>query len=104
MIRAVLLAPVFVFTCPALNAYADCDTNLKPTDSYRKASEKLGCLAGEIAALRRTSVSQSGTIKTSRNEPTEMQDCVVTSSISKVARFFLRTNGRFCRDDGMVWV
>ncbi len=104
MIRAVLPALIFIFTCSALNAYADCDTNLKPTDSNREISEKLRCLADEITALKQNSVSSTGTIRTSQTEPAEMQECIKTSSLPKVAHFILRANGKFCRDDGIVWL
>ena len=104
MIRAVLPALIFIFTCSALNAYADCDTNLKPTDSNREISEKLRCLADEITALKRNSVSSTGTIRTSQTEPAEMQKCIMTSSLPNVAHFILRANGKFCRDDGIVWL
>jgi hypothetical protein len=102
MIRAVI--PALLLSGSAFNAYADCDTSLKQNDSYRELSEKLRCLADEIAALKQSLVSSPGMIKTSRNEPAEIQDCVVTSSLPKVTRFFLRANAKFCRDDGIVWL
>lgn len=83
---------------------ADCDPDIKPTDSYRELSAKLRCLANEIAALKRSMAGGSVTMRSTTHGPTEMTGCVVTSSLPKVSQFYLRAGGRFCHDDGVVWL